>query len=361
MKLRSSQARPTDGFTLVELLTVIGIISILVSLLLPAVMMARESARRTQCQNNMRQTALATLAFESAKQSFPPLDEPIPCEAGHVGEPAHAWSIFTRLLPFLESQAADELNRSQSWRQDVSGSGPFSLFRPSTYRCPNVEDVISTSVGGDSHQNISYAVCWGVWEEGKTSRPNIYAGLHSPNKKLRVQDFRDGLSYTVAYSEVIPGLDYLEARISVCNIDPIPPPESLPAFAPGSPTGDSKIHQRRSHTQWVDARPSQTGFTTLSPPNTHVHVPKFGMENGNWVNVEELTLSLSPCSREPNICPPGIRWPHYLGIVSRSLHSSIVNAAMIGGAVRTIDSEIDLKVWRALGTRNGSDSVGDYN
>lgn len=208
--------------------------------------MARESARRTQCQNNLRQVALATLAFESDRKSFPPIEDSIPCEAGHVGEPLHAWSIFTRLLNYLESQAADELKRNQSWRQDVLGNGPFSLFRPVTYRCPNVDDSVTKSVGGDSHQNISYAVCWGIWEEGNTGRPNVYAGLHSPNRKLKVQDFRDGLSYTIAYSEVIPGLDYFEARI--CSKDPLPIPGDLPSFALGSPTRNSKFHRQKSHT-----------------------------------------------------------------------------------------------------------------
>ena len=360
MKLRSSSAQFKLGFTLVELLTVIAIISILVSLLLPAVMMARESARRTQCQNNMRQIALATLTFESAKKSFPPLKDAIPCEENHVGEPSHAWSVFTRLLDHLEQEAVvNELNRKLSWRQDLSGNGPFSLFRPAAYRCPNVEDTVTTSLAGDLHQNISYAVCWGVWQEGNTNRPNVYAGLHSPNNKVRVQDFRDGLNYTLGYSEVIPGLDYFEARI--CSSFELAEPGSLPDFAPTSPTSMSKLHRGKSHSQWVDARPTQTGFTTLATPNTKVKVPKFGMENGNWVNIEWVRVSLNPCLPETKQCLPWENWHSHYGITARSLHSGVVNATMVGGAVRTIDSEIDLRIWRALSTRNGSDSVGDYD
>lgn len=359
MKFQSRPVESRLGFTLVELLTVIAIISILVSLLLPAVMMARESARRTHCQNNLRQIALATLAFESARKSVPPIYDEIPCEACHIGEPLHAWSIFTKLLDFLDSRAVDELNRSQSWRQDLSGNGPFSLFRPPTYRCPNVEDTITTSFGGDSHQNTSYAVCWGVWEEGKTTRPNVYAGLYSANKKLQVQDFRDGLSHTIAYSEVIPGLDYFEARI--CSLGPLPMVGDLTTYAQGSPTMHSRFHRGRSHVQWVDANPMQTGFTTLAPPNTVVQVPKYGMDNGNWINVEWWVASFNPCKMEPCACKPPQFWFSHFGIVSRSLHSGVVNAAMVSGAVRTIDSEIDLDIWQALSTRNGSDSVGDYD
>jgi prepilin-type N-terminal cleavage/methylation domain-containing protein/prepilin-type processing-associated H-X9-DG protein len=93
------------GFTLVELLVVIAIIGILVALLLPAVQAAREAARRTQCNNNLGQIALAVANYESAFRSLPPgvLDATGPIESlpqgHHIGWLAH-------ILPQLEQRNA---------------------------------------------------------------------------------------------------------------------------------------------------------------------------------------------------------------------------------------------------------------
>lgn len=63
--------RPTRGFSLVELLVVVAVIAVLAGLLLPAVQAGRESARRTTCQHNLRQMALAVLTYESGSRRLP--------------------------------------------------------------------------------------------------------------------------------------------------------------------------------------------------------------------------------------------------------------------------------------------------
>src|SRR3954449_2067301 len=104
--------RGREAFTLVELLVVIAIIGILVALLLPAIQAAREAARRSQCESNLHNVALALVNYESSKKSlpmgtvFPELDG-----NGLVTNPTintnvefgRSWIVF--ILPYLENQA----------------------------------------------------------------------------------------------------------------------------------------------------------------------------------------------------------------------------------------------------------------
>src|SRR6185312_15467406 len=97
------------GFTLVELLVVIAIIGALVALLLPAVQSARESARRNQCSNNLKQIGLAALNYDASRGVFPPgyLGSTNPKRASAITGPSgpHQWiGVLVYLLPYMEAQ-----------------------------------------------------------------------------------------------------------------------------------------------------------------------------------------------------------------------------------------------------------------
>lgn len=107
------QRRSSSGFTLVELLVVIAIIGILVALLLPAIQAAREAARRSQCQNNLRNLGLGLLNFADSYKEFPigirtePLDAPA-SYSGRIRAAADGQRLYDnwaiQILPFIEEQ-----------------------------------------------------------------------------------------------------------------------------------------------------------------------------------------------------------------------------------------------------------------
>src|SRR5262249_16648336 len=101
------RSRTCRAFTLVELLVVIAIIGVLVALLLPAVQMAREAARRTQCTNQLRQLAIAAHEFHDTNQAFPPGVFQLKFSAAPQ---YRGVSLYVKLLPYLE-----QVNLAQGW------------------------------------------------------------------------------------------------------------------------------------------------------------------------------------------------------------------------------------------------------
>jgi prepilin-type N-terminal cleavage/methylation domain-containing protein/prepilin-type processing-associated H-X9-DG protein len=148
------------GFTLVELLVVIAIIGILIALLLPAVQMAREAARRSKCLNNIKNVGLALQNYHSALNTFPP--GALSTSAGEFG---HSWLV--RILPYIEEETIyyefDQQSAvtgrlvpdSQPWNRrnrDVLRDQIFPfMFCPSS----SLEKVVLTNFGIESPNVMS--------------------------------------------------------------------------------------------------------------------------------------------------------------------------------------------------------------
>ncbi len=144
------------GFTLIELLVVIAIISVLISLLLPAVQSAREAAQRPQCVNNLKQLGLAHMNFESVNGWLPPdvdyltppyLPDLDPSVLGFGTSGQENAGNFMRVLPFLEQQNVYNLvnfNRGSFDQVNVPPivGGPGSLYT-GVGQCSSYSTIIS--------------------------------------------------------------------------------------------------------------------------------------------------------------------------------------------------------------------------
>jgi prepilin-type N-terminal cleavage/methylation domain-containing protein/prepilin-type processing-associated H-X9-DG protein len=131
--------RNRAGFTLVELLVVIAIIGILIALLLPAVQAARESARRTQCSNNLKQMAAAALQHEQAQTFFPTGG----WGWGWVGDPDRGYSHrqpggwHFNILCYMEQDAL----HNQGLNQNLNGVTATAQTPVQQFICPSSRQV----------------------------------------------------------------------------------------------------------------------------------------------------------------------------------------------------------------------------
>jgi len=327
--------RPALGFTLVELLVVIAIIAVLIALLLPAVQQAREAARRTQCKNNLKQVGLALHNYLDAFSTFPPVSV---LPAGRTFEP---WSAHARLLPYIEQTALQNLI---DWgaSPEFTGNPIVSQTRVAIYMCPSEINDHSRPTATLTHYPLNYCFNEGTWFIFDPVTGNGGDGAFYPNKAMRIAEIADGASNTLGAAEVkayAPNL-WDTQNPNTLGVAPPATPAALAAYF-GSGTFDSN-----GHTEWVEGDVHETGFTTVFTPNTNVPYDSAG----TTYDIDFTTM------RDGE----SITVPTYAAVTARSYHPGIVSVLLMDGSVRTVGNSINLGIWRALGTRAGAETIGDF-
>ena len=318
------------GFTLIELLVVIAIIAVLVSLLLPAVQQARESARRSQCKNNLKQIGIALHGYLDGNQVFPPTG----CfPKGALGD---SFSALARILPHLEQANLQKLvNFSVSYATQPE----VTKQRVPVYLCPSESRDVARPDGALLHYPLNYAFNMGTWQVYDATTGMAGNGAFGANTRIGPEGIRDGLSNTLAVSEVKAYQAYKR------DLGP-PSPVTVPTSASvvGAFAGDFKSDS--GHTEWVDGRANQTGFTTVFTPNTLVpHT-----STGTAYDIDYTSNREGKTTNQTT----------YAAITSRSHHSAAVNSLLMDGSVRSINDSITLAIWQAIGTRAGGEVFGEY-
>ncbi len=342
--LRDSARLPSRrGFTLIELLVVIAIIAVLVALLLPAVQQARESARRSDCKNKLKQLGIAIHNIHETTNKFP---------RNYIQVGTNAWEALSAnytILPYLDSVTAFEAAQDNlsNWSWIYNNTMNISL---SAFRCPSALDGSrrGTHPQGWDGPGTNYA-----WSTG-SSVETVWAGTrfngiiaYSVDRKMA--DVTDGLSNTILASEILSGsgqtgtsgkypydIFYTGNGLfnAVVNKD-FPTRAELNAI--GSAARTSPIGFRSNNgTMWAWYAAAQSTFTTAAPPN--------------W----EWPTAGGDC------CPGGAHDWGFGIIPARSMHSGGVNAVMGDGAVRFIGDSVDLVTYQRLGNRNDGEPIGEF-
>ncbi len=313
-----------SGFTLVELLVVLAIIGILVSLLLPAVQAARESARMTECKNNLRQIGLATLMFHDVNGAFPPArlsSRPGGPPQYDCGGKEPSWLV--RIMPFVE-----QTNQHRDWDlYDEYANHPAEVVGRvmKLYICPTRRGPDDARVPPSRTQVFYGCGCGGpVFIERQGGAVGDYGGNHG--------DFTGGSTGAPTdYWRGGNGTGVIVSSRAKCeNGEPV---------------------------NWVDRVNSASILDGLS--NTflagemHIPVGKLSQppENGAIYNGEDLPAFA-------RIGGPGIplaKHPRDTSIPIRgfgSWHPGVCQFVLADGSVRPIDNHINTLALQALCHRN---------
>ena len=314
------------GLTLLEVVVVLAIIGILMALLLPAIQYSRESARRMDCSNRLRQIMLAVHNYESAHRIVPPSASP-------------SGGFLVTMAPLLEQMGAME-QPGGDLHKDVFLKLSF-VRNVSFYHCPsdassNALDPI-TRVGGTSYvPNLGTGFLWAGYDGAfqplrprlQSRRQPVPGSLGGP---LVLGQFADGLSNTAAVGEILLGdgtPDLRRALWSTRSYYGGPADRETFCQACSQHAYATAPNNTPAFGGWDRGRPWYDG--TLHHCYNHLLTP-------NGPSCINGTAPDSGCNTVGSFHPGG------------------VNQAFMDGHLEFISDAISPAVWRKQGTRNGDE------
>lgn len=328
------------GFTLVEVLTALGVIGLLMALLLPAVQAARESARRAQCANNLKQVGLALQQYVAASGVLPPVNLVTQRSPDGTFYSGNEHSPFVRLLPFLEQSALFDSINFDNLPGESAALGQNRTAMTTTLSallCPT-----DGHRGPEGYARVSYRVSHGPSPLHAPSL-RVAASMSGPFTVHQVygpQDFTDGLSQTVGISERLMGDwvagfhprtgDYLLSATPGADVN-----EADPALAACAGLAVSGQAESRGGESWFLSGFHFTGYNHVAPPNSRIPACAFDEARENEHN----------------------RTMHDGVFPATSHHPGGVNAGLLDGSVRFVKDSVAIKLWRGLATRSGGELI----